>query len=155
VYNVEMTNTIDKIIRIITLIILSLLAIIELTNLIGFGTQEYYLQHPGFPVGSDYLNEIKSGKQKLIILTIITFGILISIIYSIAKRKQNMTRKLVILTFTFSMSLPILAFINGKILTGISFGLIFITIIILTINNGKTKLNKNTVHNNGNRCTSH
>ena len=124
------------------------MTISELTNLIGFGSQEYYLQHPGFPEGTDYLNELKSGKLKLILLTICTIGILSLMIYSMLKRNRNLIRKLIILTFSLALYLPILAFINGKILTGITFGLIFITIIILTISNGKTKLNKNTVHNN-------
>ena len=148
VYNAEMTNTIDKIIGIIALLFLSLLTIVELTNLIGFGSQEYYLQHLGFPEGNDYLSELKSGKLRLSLLTILTFGLLSSLIYSIIKRKRNLISTLVILTFSLAMYLPILAFANGKTLTGIIFGLIFITIIILTIKNGKTKLNKNTVHNN-------
>ena len=143
-----MTNTTEKIIGIITLIFLSLLTIVELTNLIGFGSQEYYLQHPGFPEGNDYLNELKSGKLKLTLLTIFTIGILSLLIYSILKKNRNLIRKLVILTFSLALYLPILAFTNGQILSGIIFGLTFITIIILTIKNGITKRNKNTVHNN-------
>ena len=94
------------------------------------------------------MSELKSGKLRLSLLTILTFGLLSSLIYSIIKRKRNLISTLVILTFSLAMYLPILAFANGKTLTGIIFGLIFITIIILTIKNGKTKLNKNTVHNN-------
>ena len=142
-----MTNTTDKILGIITLIFLSLMTIAELTNLIGFGSQEYYLQHPGFPEGTEYLNELKRGKLKLTLLTICTIGISSLIIYSMINRNRNLIRKLIILTFSLALYLPILAFINGQIISGIIFGLTFITLIILTIKNGKTKRNKNTVHN--------
>ena len=143
-----MTNTKDKILGIITLIFLSIMTIAELINLIGFGSQEYYLQHPGFPEGTDYLNELKSGKLKLILLTICTIGILSLMIYSMLKRNRNLIRKLIILTFSLALYLPILAFINGQIISGIIFGLTFITIIILVFKNGKPKRNKSTVHNN-------
>ncbi len=105
----------------------------ELANLIDFGTQEYYLNHPGFPEGDDYLEAINKGRKNLIFWTIITFVVLFFLFLSYFKKKYKLHKRLIILTFSFALYLPVLAFINKKLILGTLLSLLFISIIFLSI----------------------
>lgn len=141
-----MTKKSDKILTIILLTFLSLIFVIELGNLIKFGWGEFYLKHPDFPEGEIYKAELKRGKIKLTLWTIFTGGLLVASIVAKLIKKRKWINIIALLTFTIALYLPILAMINGNVLTGLIIGLILISFLILTIWN--IKKDKSKAHNN-------
>ena len=110
---------IDKILAIILIIGLSFTLIVEIANLIGFGTQEHFLQHPDYPDGLEYKRDLQSGLIQLTIGTVITAGLLILIIYSRIKKDKYLFNRIAFITFIFATSLPILTIMNGLTTRGL------------------------------------
>ncbi|GAA4842239.1 hypothetical protein [Algivirga pacifica] len=133
VVNVKMTRIIDIILAIIVIGGLSLTLLVEIANLIGFGTQEYYLQHPDYPEGSEFKKDLKSGFAQLIFWTIITAGLLTLSIYSRIKKKKGLLNRTALATFIFATYLPILTILNGLTIRGLIMGTVTLGLAGLTL----------------------
>ncbi len=125
-----MTKTLDTILKVILIGGLSLAFFGETANLIGFGMQEHYLQHPDYPEGPDYKRDLQEGKIQLAFWTIITAGLLGLVIYSRIKNNRQLFNQTALATFIGATFLALLLIINGGSTTG---GLIWICVTLTLI----------------------
>ena len=114
-----MIRTVDKILATIVIVGLSFALFAETANLIGFGSQEYYLHHPDYPEGPDFKRDIRNGLIQLSFWTIITGALLTLTIYSRIKKNRKLFNQLALTTFILATYLPILTILNGLITRGI------------------------------------
>src|SRR5690606_29776712 len=132
--NVKMMRTVDKILATIVIVGLSFALLAETANLIGFGSQEYYLQHPDYPEGADFKRDVNNGFIQLSFWTIITAALLIWTIYSRIKKDKKLFNQLALTTFIIATYLPILTIINGLttrgiLMAGVTLGLAGLTLL--------------------------
>lgn len=128
-----MTNTIDKLLASVLFVGLSLALVIEVGNLIGFGSHEYYLHHPDYPDGEQFRRDVNSGFAMLLFFTLTTAVLLMVVL--VAKRRNNklMFYQAALLTFLFALFLPIRTMMNGLIFTGVAIALIILGIVALVV----------------------
>lgn len=119
-----MKKNINNILTISLLILLGLTSLIELANLIGFGTQEVYLNHPDYPEGEQFKKELALGKLKLTLWTVLTIGLLITTILSKIKKRTDWLNWTALFVFIFATYLPIMTIINGLVFRGLIMGII-------------------------------
>lgn len=129
-----MKSTLDKILATVAITILSFALIAEMANLIGFGSQEHFLQHPDYPEGNDYLKDLKNGFIQLVIWTIITAVLLTLTIYARLKKNRKLFNQLALTTFILAIYLPILTILNGLptrgfVMGGVTLGLVGLTLL--------------------------
>jgi hypothetical protein len=129
-----MKRTVDKILATLVIVGLSFALLAETANLIGFGSQEHYLQHPDYPEGPDFKRDISNGFIQLTFWTIITAALLTVTIYSRIKKNINLFNQLALTTFIVATYLPILTILNGLttrgfIMAGVTLGLAGLTLI--------------------------
>jgi len=127
-------RTLDKILATIVIVGLSFALLTETANLIGFGSQEYYLQHPDYPEGPDFKRDVSNGFIQLSIWTIITGVLLTLTIYSRIKKDRKLFNQLALTTFIVATYLPILTIINGLttrgiVMAGLTLGLAGLTLL--------------------------
>ena len=134
----------NRILAILLIVFLGLTLISELANLIGFRSQEIYLNHPDYPEGEKYKADLAAGKLELIIWTILTAGSLMMIIISLVKKRIDWLNWVALLIFVLATYLPILIIINGLIFRGIVFGIITLGLAGLII---LKMIKENTRHN--------
>ena len=142
-----MNRIMDKILVIILLVGLSFTLLVEIANMIGFGSQEHFLQHPDYPEGPEYKRDLQSGLVQLIIWTIVTAGLLTLTIYSRIKKDKGLFNKIAFVTFVLATYLPILTIMSGLTTRGLIMSLITLGLAGLTF--VKMKKDKNTGYNNG------
>ena len=142
-----MNRIMDKILVIILLVGLSFTLLVEIANMIGFGSQEHFLQHPAYPEGPEYKRDLQSGLVQLIIWTIVTAGLLTLTIYSRIKKDKGLFNKIAFVTFVLATYLPILTIMSGLTTRGLIMALITLGLAGLTF--VKMKKDKNTGYNNG------
>ena len=121
----------NKTITYFLIITLSLLFIIEIANLIGFGSQEIYLNHPDYPEGEQFKKDLESGLFKLILWTTLTFSLLISTVISKLKKRNDWINKIALTILVFTNYLPFLSFTNGKTTNGFIQAGVTMTLTIL------------------------
>ena len=138
-------NTIEKLLTVILLLFLSFALIVELANLIGFGSQEIFLQHPDYPEGQEYRNALTIGRVKLIIWTLLTAGLLLVATVSKINKNKALFNWVTLITFTLAICLPFLAIISGNIAVGLIATVAILGLIGLTV--FKMKKEKNTAPN--------
>ena len=115
------------------MILLGLASLIELANLIGFGTQEVYLNHPDYPEGEQFKTDLALGKLKLTLWTLLTLGLLIMTILSKIKKRTDWLNWTALSVFIFATYLPIMTIINGLLFRGLIMGVITCGLAILII----------------------
>ena len=128
-----MNRKVDIFLTTITLILLAFALIAELGNLVNFGSQEFYLQHPEFPEGENYNKAIENGKLELILWTILTISLLTMILYSKFKKNQKLFNRTSVAIFIFATYLPILTITNGLIVRGLIMLIVIIGLIAITL----------------------
>jgi hypothetical protein len=141
-----MMRIIDKILAIILIVGLSFTLVIEIANLIKFGTQEHFLQHPDYPEGLEYKRDLQSGLIQLTIWTILTAGLLTLTIYSRMKKNKGLFNKMAFVTFILATYLPILTIMNGLTTRGMIMA--FLTLGLAGLTFIKMEKEKNTGYNN-------
>ena len=132
--NVRMTRTADKIFATIVIVGLSFALLAETANLIGFGSQEYYLQHPDYPEGPGFKRDLSNGFIQLTFWIIITSALLTLTIYSRIKKNKKLFNQLALTTFIIATYLPILTISNrlttrGILMAGVTLGLAGLTLL--------------------------
>jgi|SRR5688572_19627088 hypothetical protein len=147
-----MNKKIDLFLTIATISFLFFFLIAELGNLIGFGTQEFYLNHPDYPEGENFNQAIENGKLELTLWTILTIALLGTILYSKVKKDQKLFNGTALATFLASIYIPFLAFSKGMNTTG--FGIlaaiiVFIVVIIFQIRREKALAITSASHHGG------
>lgn len=126
-----MNKKIELFLAIATVSFLFFVLIAELGNLIGFGTQEYYLNHPEYPEGEEFKKAIENGKLELTLWTILTTALLATVIYSKVKKDQKLFNRSALATFLASIYIPILSFVKGMITLG--FGILTVIIVLIVV----------------------
>jgi len=121
----------NKVITYFLIITLSLLLIVELANLIGFGSQEFYLNHPDYPEGEQFKKDLESGRFKLIMWTLLTLSLLISAAISKLKKRNDWINRIALIFFGLTNYLPFLSFTNGKITNGFIQAGVTVTLTLL------------------------
>tara|TARA_B100000795_G_C22534843_1_gene336544 strand:- start:205 stop:609 length:405 start_codon:yes stop_codon:yes gene_type:complete len=132
----------NKVISYFLISILSLFFLIEIANLIGFGSQEIYLKHPDYPEGEQFKKDLRAGHVKLILWSLLTFSLLISTIVAKVNKRYDWISKIAFIFCLLTNYLPYLSFINGKTTNGIIQISITMTLTVLMF----FKLKKETVH---------
>ncbi len=125
---------VDKILATIVIVWLSFALLAKITNLIGFGSQEYYLQHPDYPEGADFKRDVNNGFILLTFWTIITAALLTLTIYSRIKKNKKLFNQLALTTFIVATYPPILIISKGLttrgiIMAGVTLGLAGLTLL--------------------------
>lgn len=128
-----MTRIIEKILVIILIVGLSFTLLVEIANLIGFGTQEHFLLHPDYPEGREYKRDLQSGLVQLTIWTIVTAGLLTLTIYSRIKKDKGIFNKIAFVTFILATYLPILTIMNGLTTRGLIMAFVTLGLAGLTL----------------------
>lgn len=128
-----MTRIIDKILAIILIVGLFFTLLVEIANLIGFGTQEHFLQHPDYPEGPEYKRDLQSGLVQLTIWTIVSAGLLTLTIYSRIKKDKGLFNKIAFTTFILATYLPILTIMKGGTTRGLIMAFVTLGLAGLTL----------------------
>lgn len=123
-------------------ITLSLLLIVEIANLIGFGSQEIYLNHPDYPEGEQFKKDLETGRIKLILWTFLTLSLLVSIVISKLKKRNDWINRIALIFFGLTNYLPFLSFTNGKTTNGFIQAVVTMTLTLLMY----LKMKKETVN---------
>lgn len=113
------------------ILLLSFCFLIEITNLINFGSQEIYLNHPDYPEGEKFKKGVQAGQIKLIIWTLLTIILLVTTIVSKLKNRYDRICIIAFICCILTNYLPYLSFINGKTTNGIIQILITVTLTVL------------------------
>ncbi len=140
--NNQMNKKIDLFLTIATISFLCFVLISELANLIGFGTQEFYLNHPEYPEGEKFGSAIEKGRLELTFWTILTIVFLATIIYAKVNRDQKLFYRTTLAAFIATIYIPLIAFAKGKITTGffiLAVIVMFIAVVIVQIMSEKAK----------------
>jgi hypothetical protein len=105
---------------------LVLALLVEIANLIGFGSQEYFLHHPDYPDGPQFRRDVNAGFGRLVFFTLVTAALLLEAIYARRKGNQLLFYQITLLTFLFAFYLPIITILNGLVSRGIFMALIIL-----------------------------
>lgn len=129
-----MTLIVDKIFATIVIVGLSFALFVETANLIGFGSQEYYLQHVDYPEGPGLKRDLNNDFIQLTFWTIITAALLTLTIYSRIKMNKKLFNQLALTAFILATYLPILTILNGLttrgiLMAGVTLGLAGLTLL--------------------------
>ena len=108
--------------------ILFLFFVVFLSNLIGFGSQEVFLNHPGYPEGEDYLKDLKEAKVNLFIWFVLDISLLVTSLVSIVMKKELLSILTTLATSLLLFYLPLKMYFNGNIVGAITLGLFLVII---------------------------
>jgi hypothetical protein len=117
---------VDKILVSLVFVGLVLALLVEIVNLNGLGSQEYFLHHPDFPDGPQFRRDVNAGFGRLVFFTLVTAALLIAAIYARRKGNKLLFYQSTLLTFLFAFYLPIITFLNGLVIRGIVMALIIL-----------------------------
>jgi hypothetical protein len=137
-----MIKKIDKPFVFALIAVLLVALFVQLANLIGFGSQEIFLNHPEYPEGEEFKRDLEFGRKILTTSTLITGLLLALAIFSRIRKNYLLFNWTSLLTFILIGVLPVIAFYNEKKVTGlIMSAFVFIGILLSVFQMSRKTLN--------------
>lgn len=106
---------------------------VQLANLIDFGSQEIFLNHPEYPEGEEFIRDLEFGRKVLTASTFLTGLLLATAIFSRVRKNYLLFNWTSLLTFILIGVLPVIAFNNGKKVTGLIMSAFVFVGILLSV----------------------